>query len=279
MRQCCIGLLLVLAAPLPADDVKKPDAPPSYRVPFRLTEVKHVLVRARINGKGPYHFLVDTGAPALFVSTAVCKKLGVEPDRTGWGTFDRLEIEGGVVIEKAEGKIADPFQLEGMNRMGLAGAELHGVIGYNILARYKIQLDFTQDRMTWTRLKFDPPRPEGLEGKAPGGLEAMAGLAKLMAIFLGKRPTAEIKPRGFLGIELAGKEGEATVAAVLKDSPAAAAGLQPGDRVVKFQGQNVKGEADLMRLAAEVGAGDSIKVTVQRGSEARELTVQVGKGL
>src|SRR5262245_22030046 len=186
MRRWCLGVLLaVLVAPALADDVKKPDAPAGHQVPFRLTEVKHILVRARINGKGPYHFLVDTGAPALFVSTAVSKKLGVEADKTGWGTFNRFEIEGGVVIEKAEAKIADPFQLQGMNQMGLAGVELHGVIGYNILARYKIQLDFTQDRMTWTRLKFDPPRPEGLEGKAPGGLEAMAGLAKLMSVFLG----------------------------------------------------------------------------------------------
>src|SRR5262249_61489440 len=99
------------------------------------TELKHIVVRARINGKGPYHFILDTGAPALFVSTTLCKKLGVEPGKDRWGTFDRFEVEGGVVIEKAEGQIADPFQLEGMNRMGLAGVELHRVIGYNLLAR------------------------------------------------------------------------------------------------------------------------------------------------
>src|SRR5262249_26154942 len=46
----------------------------SYQVPYRLTATKHVLVRAKINGKGPFHFILDTGAPALFVSTAICKK-------------------------------------------------------------------------------------------------------------------------------------------------------------------------------------------------------------
>jgi serine protease DegQ len=288
MRKWCLAsLLAALVATAQADDVnkdakndgKKADAPVSYQVPFRLTEVKHIMVRARINGKGPYNFIVDTGAPALFVSTALAKKLGVASDKDGWGTFDRFEIEGGAVVEKAEGKIADPFQLEGMNRMGLAGVELHGVIGYNVLARFKIELDFSRDQMVWTRLKFDPPRPEGLEGKAPGGVDAMAGLAKIMSILMGKRPTREINPRGFIGIETAEKDGAVTVASVLKDSPAAAAGLQVGDKVTQFAGKNVKSDAELLRAAAGLTSGESIKINIQRGSESREVTVQVGKGL
>jgi hypothetical protein len=284
MRRWCLALLLTaLVATSQADDVKKdakkPETAPSYQVPFRLTEVKHILVRARINGKGPFNFIVDTGAPALFVSTAVCKKLGVEPDKDGWGTFDRFEVEGGAVVEKAEGKIADPFQLEGMNRMGLAGVELHGVIGYNLLARFKVELDFNRDRMVWTRLKFDPPRPEGLEGKAPGSVDAMAGLAKLMSVLMGKRPTREIHPRGFIGIEVAEKEGAVTVIGVLKDSPAAAAGIQPGDKLTQFAGKNVPSEAELLRSASALKEGESIKIGIQRGSESRDVTVQVGKGL
>ena len=55
------------------------------------------MVRAKINGKGPFNFILDTGAPALFVATEVAKKAGVEPDKKGWGTFDSFEIEGGVV--------------------------------------------------------------------------------------------------------------------------------------------------------------------------------------
>ena len=34
--------------------------------------------------------------------------------------------------------------------MGFAGAELHGIIGYNVLARYRMEIDFTRDKMTWT---------------------------------------------------------------------------------------------------------------------------------
>ena len=38
-----------------------------------------------------------------------------------------------MVLTKAEGRVEKPFQLDGMNGLGLAGVELHGMIGYNIL--------------------------------------------------------------------------------------------------------------------------------------------------
>src|SRR5262249_46376693 len=123
-----IGLTFgALAPPLAAQEAKKPtDAGKTFQVPFRLTDTKHVLGRAKINGKGPYNFILDTGAAALFVATAVCQKLGIKEDGENWGTFDRFEIEGGAVLEKFRGRVEDPFQLEGMNGLGLAGVTLHG---------------------------------------------------------------------------------------------------------------------------------------------------------
>src|SRR5216684_4507950 len=111
--------VLAFAVPACAGDGKKAE-PKTYQVPYRLTDTNHVLLRAKINGKGPYNFIVDTGAPALFVSTGVAGKLGVNADREGWGKFKRFEIEGGVVLEDFKGRVENPFQLEGMNGLGLA---------------------------------------------------------------------------------------------------------------------------------------------------------------
>jgi hypothetical protein len=270
-----IGLaVLVLAPPLGADEAKP------RPVPYTLTNTKHVLVRAKINGKGPYNFIIDTGAPALFVSTAVCKKLGIKPDEKGWGTFDRFEIEGGVVIEKARGRIEDPFQLEGMNNMGLAGAELHGIIGYNLLAKYRMEFDFTKDKMVWTLLPdFEPPAPMGLDGKAGAGVDAMAGLVKVMALLVGKRPMPELVGRGFLGIELAEADGALIVKAVLDKGPAATAGVKVGDRITHFQDKEVKSLAELHTLAAKLPVGETAKLKVTRGSETHEITFKAGEGL
>src|SRR5216683_4087456 len=174
---CAVVGLLCLVPPMRSEEKPKAEAK-TYQVPYRLTVPKHILVRAKINGKGPFNFILDTGAPALFVSTAVCKKLGVEPDKNGWSMFDRFAIEGGVVLTKAKGRIEDPFQLEGMNGLGLAGAELHGIIGYNVLARYRMEIDFTRDKMAWTELDFEPKSPLGQGGKGggAGGLEIMGSI-------------------------------------------------------------------------------------------------------
>jgi serine protease DegQ len=267
------------APPCKAEEPKKAVAT-VYQVPYKLTEVKHVLLRAKINGKGPFNFILDTGAPALFVSTAVCKKLGIEPDKKGWGTFDQFEIEGGVKIPKAKGRIEDPFQLEGMNALGLAGAELHGVIGYNILARYKLEFDFTKDKMNWTPLDFEPKAPAGVDGKSGGGdMQAMAGMIKLLTAFLGKQPDPVIKQRGYMGMELIDSDKKVAIKAVLKDGPAAKAGLQVDDQITHFKGKAIKGFEDLRKLAGEVAAGDSVKIKVRRAGESQEFTIKAGEGL
>lgn len=267
-----------------ADDPKKP-APPAagktFQVPFRLTDTKHVLVRVKINGKGPYNLILDTGAPALFLATAICTKLGITADGQNWGTFDRVELEGGVVLEKFRGRVEDPFQLEGMNGLGLAGVTLHGIIGYTVLARYRIELDFTKDKMTWTRLDFEPPAPLGLGGKggAPGGLDAVGGLMKMMGSLLGLGKRPDPKPRGFLGVELRHDDGTVAVAAVLGDGPAAAAGLKPGDRLTHVAGKAVASLDEVRKLAARVLAGEDVDVKVSRGGATKTLRIKAGEGL
>src|SRR4051812_33005061 len=113
---CAAAALMLLAAPAWADENKpKPKEPTTYHIPYKLTTTNHVMVRVKLNGKGPFNFIVDTGAPALFVATKVAKKAGAEAEKDSMGVFDTLELEGGLKMEKIEGMIADPFQLEGMN--------------------------------------------------------------------------------------------------------------------------------------------------------------------
>jgi hypothetical protein len=272
-----IPAVLLFALPLGADDPKKKVDGSTYQVPYRLTDTKHVLVRAKINGKGPYNFIVDTGAPALFVATAVGKKLGIEPDDKGWGSFDRFELEGGVVVEKAKAKIADPFQLEGMNKLGLAGVELHGVIGYTILARFRIGFDFSKDKLTWTALDFEPPQPRGVGGN-DAGVDALGGLVKVMTTLLGKQLERETRFRGALGVELA-ENDPGVVARVLPGSPAAEAKFQVGDAIVAINSKPVTKPGDVQRLLAPYSAGTQVELTIRRGDDRKSVIVTLGKGI
>jgi hypothetical protein len=281
MKTLWIGAALAVLAPVsPARAEEKPKiAPKSFQVPFRLTLPKHLLVRAKLNGKGPFNFILDTGAPALFVATATARKVGVEADSHNWGVFDRVEIEGGVVLDKVKARVEDPFQLEGMNGLGLAGAELHGVIGYNVLARYRIEIDFTRDKMIWTPLDYEPKVPvTGGRGGA-GGLEVIGSIMKVLGGMLGRKAAPEVTPRGFLGIELEDGEELPAVKAVLAGGPAAKAGVKAGDRISHIQGRSVLNSEDVLRLAKKLLPGAAVTLTVKRGSDTQEIRFQAAEGL
>ena len=194
--------------------------------------------------------------------------------------MQRFEIEGGVSISKARGRIEDPFQLEGMNSLGLIGVELHGMIGYNILARYKLEFDFTKDKMGWTELDFVPAEPKGLGGKgAPAELDAMAGMVKLVTAFLGKKAPPEPIGRGFLGIEWKDDLDALVVKSVLADSPAAKAGVAPGDQISKVKGKSVSSRDDIRKALAELKAGDTLSLSLTRAGKTEEITLKAGEGL
>ncbi|HET6574524.1 MAG TPA: PDZ domain-containing protein [Fimbriiglobus sp.] len=264
------------------------DPPESYKVPYRLTDTKHVLVRAKLNGKGPYNFILDTGAPAVFITKKLATAVGVRTDGKGWGTFDKFEVEGGVNVEGARTRVEDLFQLEGMNGLGLAGVELHGVIGYNVLAKYRITYDFTADKLTWVPLDFDPPDPKSI-GRGQGGLQILGPIMKVLGGLMGITPNFEVRGRGFLGIETEDRKDGVYVKAVLADSPAAKAGLQSGDKIIavglsaggrrKPRMTDIDTPRDLTRVLAEAKAGDVARVEVRRGDATETATVTLGRGL
>jgi hypothetical protein len=269
----------------------------SFQVPYRLTETNHFLVRVRLNGKGPFNFLVDSGAPALFIATATAKKIGLKPDPAEfWTPVDQLDLEGGIRLAGTKARIEDPFQLVGMNALGLPGASIDGILGFTVLARFRLEIDLTKDRMTWTRLAYeprDPPVPKqrpGEDGGAPRGIQAMNAigpLAKGLAFLMGKQPEERQQPRGFLGLVWSEKLGsgqrELVVRTVLGGSPAARGGICSGDSIVRISGHAILGLEDAYAALAEIRSGDVIPLVVRRGAaaNARELRLNLtaGEGL
>jgi hypothetical protein len=268
----------------------------SYQIPYRVTHTNHFLVRVRINGKGPFNFLVDTGAPALYIATETARKAGLEPGRNEfWTPVARLDFEGGAHLADIRARVEDPFQLVGMNALGLPGATIDGILGFTVLARYRIELDPTRDRMTWTRLDFEPveppvpPRAAGGQDRPPPGIQGMnllGPLAKVIALFTGgKQPEDQLHPRGFFGIELAEEEGMVRVATVLAGSPAARAGVRPGDVLVRLLDRAVPSIKEAREAVATTRPDDRVALVVRRsvatGMDAEELTLMLtaGEGL
>jgi serine protease Do len=92
--------------------------------------------------------------------------------------------------------------------------------------------------------------------------------------------------RGYLGIgpktldydekKQYGVEQGALVASVQDGTPAAKAGIQVGDVVVRYNGQGVKDEGSLRDLIARTKPNQSVNVTVHRDGADRNFTVTLG---
>jgi hypothetical protein len=294
-----VALLLLLLGGLASPPAAKPTAAPAgkttadpnvYHIPYRLTETNHLLVRAKLNGHGPYRFIIDTGAPALFFSKALAEQIGVTAGKDGWGTFDRLEVEGGLVLKDVQGRLEEPSQLKGMNAMGLAGTHIDGIFGYNLLARFRIEIDCTQPTLTWTKLNVAPPAPRSgadLAGGQPiapsADMAAMENLSKMASVLFAKKGLDEAVPRGFLGVEVSDRDDGVYVRSVLPESPAAKAGLLPGDRIAgvalpEKEFVSLQTSVKLLRLAAKAAPDAVVRFQVVREKKTLTLAVKAGRG-
>ena len=90
--------------------------------------------------------------------------------------------------------------------------------------------------------------------------------------------------RGFgggahLGVTLEDREQPgAVVKDVRPDTPAAKAGLQPGDVIVRYQGERVEGAAALARMVRETPAGRHVEIEVERNGSTQTLSATLEKG-
>jgi len=72
------------------------------------------------------------------------------------------------------------------------------------------------------------------------------------------------------------KPAGALVAKVLSDSPAESAGLQEGDVILKFEGEEVNLSSDLPHLVGRVKPGEKARVEIMRGGTKKVVTVEIG---
>lgn len=85
----------------------------------------------------------------------------------------------------------------------------------------------------------------------------------------------------FLGVGLDDTEGDrrgAKVRSVEEGSPAAKAGIQDGDVIVRFDGEAVRSASQLARLVRETPAGRSVSIEVSRGGATQKLEATLAEG-
>lgn len=139
----------------PAADWKFPEGRQSVEVPFELAN-GHMYVQVRIDGKGPFRMLFDTGAINVIVPEAA-QSLGLKPEGAlpATGTGEAKEDVGLVRVSSLEIggiKLNDPlFAVVGLRNYArrIEGVEMDGLVGYEILKRFPARIDYEARRVTF----------------------------------------------------------------------------------------------------------------------------------
>src|SRR5258708_36435183 len=95
MYRIAILALLMLPLTFSADEPKKVKP---VVVPFELLKSGHMAVDVKINGKGPFKLIFDTGAPITLVNNKLAKKAGLlegkdKPAFTLFGAMGEVKIK------------------------------------------------------------------------------------------------------------------------------------------------------------------------------------------
>ncbi len=118
------------------------------------------------------------------------------------------------------------------------------------------------------------------------GFAIPANQAKGIIADLRENGTVE---RGWLGVQIQGLDEDlakslglenargALVSDVVEDSPAAEGGIQAGDVITRFDGEEIDDQRELSRVVAAATPNAGAKVTVWRDGRSRDLTVELGE--
>lgn len=103
----------------------------------------------------------------------------------------------------------------------------------------------------------------------------MIGLALLALSFPPLAFGQEDSPRPWIGVRL--DENSLTVAEVLADSPAEAAGLQVGDQITALNDTPLATYEELLAALSEFAPGEEVTLGILRGEEAQDVSLTLGE--
>jgi hypothetical protein len=246
-------------------------------VPFELLKSRHMAVEVKINGKGPYRLIFDTGAPTNLINNRIAKDAGVigkdakaAPMMFGLGgakLLDTLEI-GGVKMDKVPTMVMDHPTVTAISK---ALGPIDGIIGFPFFARFKTTVDYKKRELTFTPNGYVPA-------------DAMQALMeKLMKPAKGTPEPSVAAPAAVWGfsVDKTEKDEEAgvTVKEVFAGSAAEAGGLKIGDRLLTLDGRWTDTVADTFTAASLVKPGRRAEVVVLRAGKEIKLTIKPVGGL
>jgi hypothetical protein len=242
------------------------------KVPFETLKTRHIVVMIKINGKGPYRVIFDTGAPFSLVNTRTAEDAGlVEKGKAPalpvftitQYKMKTLEI-GNLKAENVTTTIMNhPTVMEIDKALG----PIDGILGLSFFGKYRITIDYKAKEMTFIPVAYSPP-------------DTVKNLLTMLNSTPENKVLAPAAQWGFsVGKDVKDEGAGIVVKTVLPGSPVAKAGLKAGDRLMTLDGRWTDSVADCYLAASYVRPGTEARLVIVRDSKEMELKVTVQSGL
>ena len=261
-----------------------PPAPKPIVVPFTLLPSRHMMIETKVNGKGPYRLIFDTGAPLNLVNnklakeTKIAKKAGKGGGLGGgfglFGGVSEAEIStleiGGLTVEKLPVAVMDHPTVKAISDAFVDEyGPIDGIVGFPLFGRYSTTVDYQKKELTFSPSTYKP-----------GDL-----LQDLMGSMM-KSVDRKNEPRivgaaGVWGFSAKGASDDKSgivVDTITPEGPAAKGGLKVGDRLLTLDGRWTDTVSDLFLVASLIKPGRTVTAVVVRDGKEQSLTITPVKG-
>jgi hypothetical protein len=148
MKWLALTMSLLLVSAAFAASINKPRPTLPVSIPFEFFS-NQILVRVGVNGSEPVWFIVDSGASACVLDSALARKLRIKSQEenqlhgAGKGSV-KFALARNVTYELPglSFPVEESYVIDLSGQPALLGRYIGGILGYSLFARYVVDIDF-----------------------------------------------------------------------------------------------------------------------------------------
>ena len=264
--------------------IQAQDKPPTIKVedkaiivPIELLPSRHFVVLVKLNDKGPYRLILDTGAPLTIINSRIAKDAGLTKKAGGGGGIlgllggglNQIQVAkmqvGDVVAEKSGAVVMDHPTVQAISdAFKDDSGTIDGIIGFPFFAKFAMTVDYQKKEVTF--------KPNGYK---PG--DYMKDLMDSMMKLEEKNKPRVLAPAALWGFAVEKDKSDDAEGVIVKtvfaDSAAAKGGVKVRDRLLTIDGRWTDSLGDTAVAASLIKPGKAVVVAVKRDGKEVQLTI------